>query len=443
VFYEEAGQLFVFSDPIGSSATSASTVDLTEGVGVQGDVIGASENGEYVYAVTTGALSSSANPGGTVAGARNRNARGQEPEGDANLYVFHYKHERWKPTFIANLSSTDTPDWDGDGRGLGGPDLTGLTARVSPDGSHLAFMSEEPITGYDNTDLVSGAADEEVYEYDAASDGTVCASCNPTGERPSGVFDPSRNDPITALLVDEPQVWEEHWLAASIPGWTAQDLEAALYQSRYLDDDGRLFFDSPDTLVPADVNGRENVYEYDPEGLGGCTSETENPAEVYSPEAQGCIGLISSGSSSEESAFLDASAAGPGGQEAEDVFFITSSRLAPQDTDTAYDLYDAHICSTVAPCPTSGLVSPPACTAESCRATPTPEPTLAAPPTSTVTGNGNTTPPPPPSSPAPRSLTTAQKLSKALAACKKKPKSKRHTCETHARRTYNNKHTKK
>jgi len=445
VFYTEDGELYVFTAPVGGGPPS-STVDLTEGVGVQGDVIGASENGEYVYLVTGGALNLSENAGKTVSGAENRNARGQEPEGGANLYVIHYEHEQWKPTFIANLSGADAPDWDGESAvaSRGGDDLAGLTARVSPDGSHLAFMSQERITGYDNTDLASGAADQEVYEYDAASNSTVCASCNPTGERPTGIFDPSRSAPITPLLVDEPQAWEAHWLAASVPGWTAQDGQAALYQSRYLDDDGRLFFDSPDTLVPADINAKENVYEYDPEHRGDCTSETENPADVYSPEAHGCIGLISSGTSSEESAFLDASAAGPGGQEAEDVFFITSSRLVSQDTDSAYDVYDAHICSTAVPCPTSAPVSPPPSTAESCRAAPTPEPgVFAAPPSSTLTGNGNTTTSPlsPPASSPP--LTRAQKLSKALEACKKKAKSKRHACETQARRTYGAKGSKK
>ncbi len=441
VFYTEGGRLFVFTDPVGAGPPP-STVDLTEGVGVQGTVIGASENGEYVYLVTAGALSETENAGKTVAGADNKSTRGQTPKGEANLYVIHYEQAKWKPTFIANLSSSDTPDWAEDGRASGGTDLTGLTARVSSDGGHLAFMSDEQLTGYDNTDLASGAADEEVFVYDAASNSTICASCNPTGERPTGILDPSRNAPVAPLLVDEPQAWEEHWLAASIPGWTAQDLETALYQSRYLDNDGRLFFDSPDTLVPADISGEENVYEYDPEGLDGCTSETENPAEVYSPEADGCIGLISSGTSSEESAFLDASATGPGGQEAEDVFFITSSRLAPEDTDTAYDVYDAHICSTAAPCPTTALVSPPPCNAESCKTTATPEPGIfGAPPSSSPIGNGNVTPAPPP--PAPRPLTRAQKLSKALAACRRKPKSKRHACETQAQRLYGTKKYKK
>ncbi len=443
VFYTEGGELYVFTAPI-EEGSAPSTVDLTEGVGVQGDVIGASENGEYAYLVTAGALSESENAEETVAGAENENARGQKPEGDANLYVIHYEHEKWKPTFIANLSEADTPDWDeGSAISENGADLTGLTARVSPDGQRLAFMSQERITGYDNTDLASGAADEEVYEYDAQSNRTVCASCNPTGGRPTGIFDPIRGAPVT-LLVDRPHAWETHWLAASIPGWTAQDLETALYQSRYLDDDGRLFFNSPDALVPADVNAKENVYEYDPEGLGGCSSETENPAEVYSPEANGCIGLISSGTSSEDSAFLDASAAGPGGQEAEDVFFITSSRLAPRDTDSAYDVYDAHICSTQVPCPPTALTAPPACnTTDSCRAAPTPQPEVFGEPSSqTFSGNGNLLPAPTPAAVAvkPKPLggraLNRLKLAAALKACQAKRGKKRAGCEAAARRKY-------
>ncbi len=37
---------------------------------------------------------------------------------------------------------------------------------------------------------------------------------------------------------------------------------------------GRLFFDSPDALVPQDINGLEDVYEYEPTGEGSCTEAT-------------------------------------------------------------------------------------------------------------------------------------------------------------------------
>ena len=49
--------------------------------------------------------------------------------------------------------------------------------------------------------------------------------------------------------------------------------------------------------------GVENVYQYEPKGVGGCVKE-------------GCVGLISSGTSAHESAFLDASETG------DEAFFI-------------------------------------------------------------------------------------------------------------------------
>jgi hypothetical protein len=41
-----------------------------------------------------------------------------------------------------------------------------------------------------------------------------------------------------------------------------------MYQSRRLSDGGRVFFNSDDGLVPQDVNGMEDVYEWEREGVG-------------------------------------------------------------------------------------------------------------------------------------------------------------------------------
>ena len=78
--------------------------------------------------------------------------------------------------------------------GLGGGEATAnsafQTARVSPNGQYLAFMSEQSLTGYDNEDLSSGhpgeRMDEEVYLYDAHAASLTCVSCDPTGARPRG-----------------------------------------------------------------------------------------------------------------------------------------------------------------------------------------------------------------------------------------------------------------
>src|SRR4029077_7319627 len=98
-----------------------------------------------------------------------------------------------------------------------------------------------------------------------------------------------------------------------------------LYQSRYLSNSGRLFFNAYDALVPRDANGTWDVYQYEPAGVGGCTESSP----TYGPASGGCVGLISSGNSPQESVFLDASANG------NDVFLLSSAQLPPNPTDTA------------------------------------------------------------------------------------------------------------
>ena len=140
----------------------------------------------------------------------------------------------------------------------------------------------------------------------------------------------------------------DHWLAGSIPGWTAVEENAALYQSRYLSNEGRVFFNSPDPLVGADKNGKEDVYEFEPEGLGSCASP-------------GCVALLSSGESDHETAFLDASETG------DDVFLLTNQPLT-SDTTTSFDIYDARVCSKASPCMTPPAGPPRPCEAlQTCR----------------------------------------------------------------------------
>ena len=210
-----------------------------------------------------------------------------------------------------------------------------MSAAVSPDGDYLAFMSQQDLTGYDPANATGGEPDEEVYLYDAQTHRLSCASSSPQSEEegrafkaPEGVFEPEPSGETLGLLVDRPELWRDHRLAGSIesPAFNITDARPlALNQPRDLLDDGRLFFDSADDLVPAAQNHLEDVYEYEPEGQGSCGSSA------------GCVGLISSGSAGGESAFLDASESG------EDVFFLTAAQLVSADTDHAYDIYDAHV----------------------------------------------------------------------------------------------------
>jgi NHL repeat len=301
--------------------------------------------------------------------------------------------------------------------------------RVSPDGEWFAFMSTKPLTGYDSRDAATSAADEEVFLYDAANGTLTCASCDPTGARPHGVPANSR-----ALTADGMGWTTNPGVAASIPAWAGYENQRALYQPRYLSDSGRLFFDSSDALVPRDVNGQEDVYEFEPEGEGGCSSSATSGTVVYVGAAKACVALISSGESPDESAFVDASESG------DDVFFLSTQKLTPQDVDGSLSLWDAHVCTGAAPClPTAAPGAPPCDTETACRASQTPQPQIfGAPASSTFSGPGN--PAPIPSS-GPKGKTAAQvraeRLAKALRTCRRKHnKRKRHTCEAKERRRY-------
>jgi hypothetical protein len=397
------GDLYRFDVMTGTltdlTAVSNSAEPQTE---VRGRILGASEDDSYVYFVADGVHAPGALPLGT------------------NLYVWHEdpRTHASATTFIATMSgASDGLDWGAN------ETRNQATARVSPNGMYATFMSAASLTGYDNRDARSGVPDQEVYLYSVKTGHVVCASCNPSGERPTGVFNQGQSE----LLIDRSNLFNNYWLAATLPAWTPVSETYAIYQSRYLSDRGRLFFNSVDPLVPQDTNGFADVYEYEPEGVGRC----EHLTAGFSEQTKGCVGLISSGTSAEESAFLDASEGGG------DVFFLTTSQLVAQDQDTSFDIYDAHECTTVSPCLLPAGAPPPACdTTDSCQPPPSPEPGIfGSPPSATLSGAGNLAPlaSGPPTRPR---LTRAQELAKALRACRHKPKRKRSICQARARRRY-------
>ncbi len=371
-----------------------------------------------------------------------------------NLYVLHDGGSGWgTPRLIAVLSQADWGAWGGS-RGAEA-DLYEMPARVSPDGQWLAFMSHRSLTGFDNRDAVSGELDQEVYEYDAVKGRLVCASCNPAGSHPHGVLGSTLEFGAGGHHLAGDESNYGGWVAGSVPGWTASlSRSGTNYQSRYLSDSGRLFFDSSDRLVPKDVNGTEDVYEFEPEGVPAgsehaCSSSSASGSVVFEParsvrvegrtisEGAGCVGLVSSGESSEESAFLDADETGS------EVFFLTSGKLSGEDVDTLPDVYVARECSSASPCAAPPVSPPKPCNNEaSCKAAPSPQPEIFGPSGSaTFSGPGS------PFAPLPgpkgtvkkqsQSSSRAQKLSRALKACRKeKGKRKRVVCEKRARKSY-------
>jgi hypothetical protein len=269
------------------------TTDLSEGKGGFQGLLGQSEDLSRLYFIDTAVLDETPNQEGAVAKA-----------GQNNLYAW----EQGSSAYVATMSPQDQPG-SGGGGFLSSGDWTPApslrTAEASPNGRWVTFLSQAPLTGYDNTGPCnedSGTGEflitpcSEAFLYDSATGKLTCASCNPANTRPLG--------PSTLRLI----------LGA----------KGSLPQPRYLTDEGRLYFDTQDSLSLSDTNeGVEDVYQYEPEEVGGCKREA------------GCVSLISAGREAIDSNFLAMDETG------KNVFFTTHDQLALKDKDDLYDLYVA------------------------------------------------------------------------------------------------------
>jgi hypothetical protein len=90
---------------------------------------------------------------------------------------------------------------------------------VSPDGEHMAMITQERLTGYDNKGFA------EMYSYEPSTEKLICVSCNPRGLPP------------------------------------LENVEGAIL-GLFMSNDGRTFFYTIDALVPKDTNHLRDVYEY-------------------------------------------------------------------------------------------------------------------------------------------------------------------------------------
>ncbi len=358
--------------PSGQIAAGCATLtDLTPapGPGESADLLGLAsglgEDGKTISFVARGVLDSSPNSLGDTAVA-----------GEPNLY-------RWQEgegtSFVATLAEKDRRDWGGDTDSAGSSNFlaTSLVPASSPSGRYFSFMSQRSLSGEDNLDAVTEEPVQQVFLYDTASEELRCVSCALSGASPHGRELPeggnSRVDPLGK--------WSRGRLAASLPEPTATggaDISNTFYplfRPRAVLDNGRLFFNSVDSLVSGDSNGQWDVYQYEPTGVGSCTEESEGPAVVSSELA--CVSLLSSGTATEEAAFLDASESG------DDVFFTTPAKLSVLDEDTIDDVYDARVNGIVARRPVLSE-----CLGEACQAAPNP-PNDPTPASAAFKGSGN------------------------------------------------------
>ena len=255
-----------------------------DGEGETASVIGASEDGRYVYFVHFGQL---------VPGEETSVARG--------LYLWHDGVIR----YIGRFEVAGDP-------ALNGPDASWgfvfqqRSGRVTPDGRTLLFTAHSDVgfagrpgfSGYDHGttctfEVSTGGPCRQMYVYSEDSGRLACASCNPTG----------------ATATADALVQVRDGQSGANTTW---------HLSHALSNDGRwVFFSTREGLVPEDLNGKSDAYVYDV------------PA--------GRARLLSTGRSQAHSYFLEASPSG------RDVFFITAERLVGWDNDGNYDLYDARV----------------------------------------------------------------------------------------------------
>jgi hypothetical protein len=263
-----------------------------------------------------------------------------------------------------------------------------LSARVSPNGRYIGFNSLEQLTDFNSLDALTSQPDQEIFLYEAEADNLSCASCGTTGSAPT-----------SPTAIRQP---EEFTVKLPIP----------LHIQRNVSNSGQVFFDTKNHILEAARNGVSNVYEYE----GG---------ELH---------LLSSGTAEAPSYFYEASVDGG------DVYLITAQALTPGSNSVELAIFDAKV--------GGGFPAPSEATSESCSGESCSGPQSIAPrspviSSASTSGSGNLEPglskPP-----AVRSLTSAQKLAKALKSCRaKRNKHKRSACETQARKRYGPRQKKK
>ena len=363
-----------------------------------------SEDGTHVYFVAQAVLTGA-----------NEDGKGKSPtEGEPNLYVF--ERDRAYPlghtAFVATLAEGDARDW--------GSLNTGLV-QATPDGRFLVFRSEASNLTPDDTSTVP-----QIFEYDALQEKLVRVS---VGQKVPGGYE----CPITKKVEEGYNCdgnAEEEMDRPEFPE-TRAGLTAVSSDGSYV------FFHSADGLTPGALDNQlvseyerqhvyaQNVYEYH-----------SSVASEGGSIADGNVSLISDGRDRTLHSVIESGVQLYGTDASgQDVFFSSGDPLVAQDADTQVGVYDARVGGGF-PAP----VAPVSCEGEACQGTPPSPLSFGSPASSSAAGGGNLTPrAESKAAPKLRSLTRAQKLAKALQACRSKPKRRRAACKAQAEKRYGSK----
>jgi hypothetical protein len=281
---------------------------------VQG-VVRVAPDGARIYYVARGVL---------VEGA---NADGQAPVAGAdNLYV--YNSVTGNTSFVAELCSGAEASGPGgslqDGAvsdrncPLEGEFDAGLwenkeslaeAQTAGQSGEFLVFSSYGRLVRNDTDNAT------DVYRYDAETDVLERVSIGEAG------YDANGNRDDVSAVGGAPSVDANARIAPTDSGMARVQEQDELGSRAVSEDGSRIVFTSAEPLSPAATNGLANVYEWHKE-----------PGW-----SEGRVSLISMGSSEEAVEHVVISGTG------NDIFFLTSQGLVPQDTDGAPDLYDARL----------------------------------------------------------------------------------------------------
>jgi hypothetical protein len=306
------------------------TVDHEPGDGVQpgmSGLIGTSDDGETAYFVANGQL---------VAG---------KPT-DPGPKIYRWQWNGGSPTVDYLGAYEGAPSTSGED-----VNTTGVRREVTPNGKYLMIYTKLRLDP-----VADGDSDVDVYRWDEAN-GWLCVSCqNP--------------DVPSAGGVDLEEVYLKYYETLDP---SMSNLKPRIFMS---DDGQRIFFGTPDALVPQDVNGD-----------AGCPLDSVDQAKVahlYTCEDvyewhDGATSLISSGTGDELSRLIAASSSG------NDVFFYTGQRLVGWDKDDNIDIYDSRVGGGFPEPP----AQPPSCEGEACRGAGTSAPSAAGAGTAVFQGPAN------------------------------------------------------
>jgi hypothetical protein len=296
-------------------------------------LVGASHDGDTAYFVTRNQIVAGGPTFAAVVGIRDL----------TNAKLYRWRWNGGSPSveylgpyeWLRPLGNSATGDYN----------LLQLHRQVSADGEYLVIYTKLALDP-----AVDRDSDADVYRWDEVND-WLCASCQLPGV-------PSRGD----VELSSVELFNGTGFFEEI---------ASVEPTSYMSQDGqRIFFATPDALVPEDVNG-EVECPLVPELVAAFHQNVYTCEDVYEWH-DGTVSLLSGGASDEPSLLIGSDLSG------QNVFFFTRQQLVGWDLDDSVDIYDARIGGGFPEPPSA----PPICEGEGCRGAGT-----AAPPT---TGAGTT-----------------------------------------------------